>query len=125
MAEAEESLWYLGMLRDEGWRICRIAWPSSRPDRPEPIGQKRCWAAEDRCESWAEQRQAFGWAEGKLIQAVEQSPGHEQARSLLADMHWRRYRHARASQQARVGRRAPQGGPFTGPPIPASAGRWP
>ena len=104
VADGEESLWYLSMLRDElGTLRARLAEQPALTGQ-EPLSHKRVqWSAEDRCMALeAEQRQTFGWAEARLLQAVELAPDHTRARSLLADMHWGRYRTARAGHDLLV-----------------------
>ena len=98
VTDGEESVWYLGMLRDEHAQLRQRLAEQPALTGQEPLPQKReRWAAEDRATALVgEQRQAFGWAEARLMQAIELVPSHTRARALLADLHWRRYREARA-----------------------------
>jgi serine/threonine protein kinase/formylglycine-generating enzyme required for sulfatase activity len=100
VTDGEESIWYLGMLRDELALLQERLGQEPALTGQEPLAHKRTrWSAEDRCTALeAEQRQAFGWAEARLARAIELAPGHVRARGLLADLHWRRYREARAAQ---------------------------
>jgi serine/threonine-protein kinase len=62
----------------------------------EPLDAKRArWATEDRAAAIGKElRRAFDWAESKFTRAVELVPTLEAPRTMLADMHWRRYRDA-------------------------------
>lgn len=95
--EGRETRWYLSTLAEELGAVRERLAHMPRPSATEPLEAKReRWQLEDRAAALDRERlQAFRWAEGKLLRAVELVPRHAEARRELAELHWSRYREAR------------------------------
>ena len=101
--DGEESLWFRQMLDEELMEL--QAQLASMPPLSghEPLTEKRArWQVETRREEvLAAQQGAFVSAESKFLRAAELLPRHRDAVRHLSDMHWQRYREARASNDHR------------------------
>ena len=102
--DGEESLWFRRMLDEELSELeARLAALPALSGH-EPIAEKRSrWAVEPRREEVIAAKQgAFASAETKFLRATELVPRHPDAVRHLSDMHWQRYREARAANDHRA-----------------------
>ncbi|MCA9543569.1 MAG: SUMF1/EgtB/PvdO family nonheme iron enzyme, partial [Myxococcales bacterium] len=103
VADGDESLWYIRTLEAELAELdARLAsLPPLTGQEPQDTKRER-WATEDRVEHLrAELDRAFHYARGKFLQATERVSDHGDARARLSDLHWTRYRAARAAAEHR------------------------
>ena len=103
VGDGEESLWFRRMVGEELEEL-RARLAALPPlSGQEPIDEKRArWEIETRHEEvLAAQLAAFASAESKFLRATELVPRHQDAVRHLSDMHWQRYREARAANDHR------------------------